>query len=135
MKENQTRPGEFLDTEPIQLLPELAMVALLRRLQPVQIRVKIFLIEERRSVNALQLRVLLVAFPIRARDGKQLECLDPLGRWNMRAPAEVGESGPEGVFRKYVARSLRNQLDFHGLIGVQLQSLGLRSVLALVRQV
>ena len=64
MEEDQPWPGEFLDAEQIQFLADLAVVAFLRFLNAGEIGVQIFLREERRSCNALQLRVLVVALPI-----------------------------------------------------------------------
>ena len=76
MEEDQPRPGEFLDAEQIQFLAQLAVVALLGFFELGQVLVQILLGEERRAVDALQLRVLLVALPVGARDRKQLERLD-----------------------------------------------------------
>src|SRR4051812_9945781 len=64
--ENQPRTSEFLDAEQIQLLAELAMVALLRFLEFCQILVEVLLAEERRTVDTLELRILFVAFPVRS---------------------------------------------------------------------
>ena len=57
----------------------------------LQIIVEVLLREERRPVNALQLRVLLVAQPVRAGNVEQLERLDLSRRRNVRPAAEVGE--------------------------------------------
>ena len=135
VKEDQPRTGQFLDAEQIELLAQLAMVALLGFLQLGEILVEILLAEKRRAVDALQLRVLLVAFPVRARDRKQLERLDLLGGRHVRPAAEIDELRTQRVFGKNVARALRDQLDLHGLVGVELQSLVLLRVLALVGQV
>ena len=91
MPEDQPRPGQFLDGEQVELLAQHAMVALLRLFQLVQVLVQVLLGEERRAVDALQLRILLVAQPVRAGDVQQLERLDPAGRRDMRPAAEVGE--------------------------------------------
>ena len=91
MPENQARPGELLDGKQIKLLSEHAVVALLGFFLLLEEVVEIFLGIKRGPVDALKLRVLLVAQPVRAGDIEQLECLDlPRGR-NVRAAAEVGE--------------------------------------------
>ena len=76
MEEDQPGPGELLDAEQIELLAELAVVALLGLFEPLEVFVQILLREERGAVDALQLLVVLVALPVRAGDGEQLERLD-----------------------------------------------------------
>jgi hypothetical protein len=78
-------PGEFLDAEQIQLLAELAVVALLRFFKLVEVLVELLLREPGGAVNALQLLVLLVALPVGAGDREQLERLELRG---------VGTCGP-----------------------------------------
>jgi hypothetical protein len=73
------------------LLAQHAVVAFLGLLDVLQVIVKVLLGEERRSVDTLQLRILLISQPVRARDVEQLEGLDFPGRRNMRPAAEVGE--------------------------------------------
>src|SRR5258707_14096850 len=91
MPENQPRPGEFLNREQVELLPQHAVVALLGLFELIEIGVEVFFREEGRPVNALQLRILLVAQPVSARNVEQLERLDLSGRRNVRAAAEVRE--------------------------------------------
>ena len=91
MPENQPRPRQFLDGKQIELLAQHAMVAFLRLFQLLQMSVEIFLREKRSPVNALQLRILLVAQPVRAGDVEQLERLDLAGRRNVRPAAEIRE--------------------------------------------
>ena len=91
MPEDQARPGQLLDGEQIELLAQHAMVALLGLFELVEVVVEVLLGEERGAVDALQLRVLLVAEPIGAGDVEQLERLDAPGRRNVRPTAEVGE--------------------------------------------
>ena len=67
--------------EELQLAAELAMVALFRFLQPVQIGVQFLLVAPGGAVDALQLRVLGVAAPIGAGDLGQLERIADLRRW------------------------------------------------------
>ena len=89
MPENQPRPGQFLDGKQIELLPEHAMVALLGLFLLVEKIVEVFLREKRRPVNALQLRILLIAQPVGAGNVQQLERLDLPGRRDVRAAAEI----------------------------------------------
>src|ERR1700680_1134959 len=67
------------------------MVALLGFLLLVQKVVEVFLREKRSPINALQLRILLIAKPISAGDAEQFERLDFSSRRKMRSAAEVGE--------------------------------------------
>ena len=91
MPEDQARAGELLDGEQVELLAEHAMVALLGLFELVQVVVEILLGEERRAVDALELRIFLVAQPVGAGDVQQLERLDASGGRDVRAAAEVGE--------------------------------------------
>jgi len=122
MKENQPGAGEFLDAEQIELFAELAMVALFGLLHLLEIGVKFLGGKEGRAVNALELLVVLVAFPVGASDGEQLEGLD-LGRVrDVRAAAEVDEMGAQGVLGENIARALLDQLTLHPGIGVLAQT-------------
>ena len=89
MPEDQPRPGQLLNGKQVKLLAQHAMVALLRFFDLVQIAVEIFLAEKRSSVNALQLRVLLVSQPVSPGDIQQLECFDLARRRDVRSAAEV----------------------------------------------
>ena len=110
MEEDQSRPGQLLDAEQVQLLAQLAMVAFLGLFELGQMLVQFFLREKCRPVDALQLRVLLIALPVRSGDGKQLERLDLLGGRHVRPAAEVDEMRPQRVFGKDLAGALRDQL-------------------------
>ena len=68
------------------------MVARLDLLEPLEVRVEILGVEECGAVDALQLLVLLVAQPVRARDGGDLEGLDAACGGKVRAAAEVSEA-------------------------------------------
>src|SRR5947199_10056620 len=89
MPEDQPRPGQLLNGKQVKLLAQHAMVALLRFFDRVQIAVEIFLAEKSSSVNALQLRVLLVSQPVSTGDIQQLECFDLARRSDVRSAAEV----------------------------------------------
>src|SRR5437016_12871029 len=89
MPEDQPRPGQLLNGKQVKLLAQHAMVALLRFFDLVQMAFEIFLAEKRSSVNALQLRVLLVSQPVSPGDIQQLECFDLARRRDVRSAAEV----------------------------------------------
>src|SRR3546814_15961061 len=61
----------LLEVEQVHLLAQLAMVALGRFLQPVEVRVELLSVEPAGAVDARQPRVLLVAPPIRPRPPPQ----------------------------------------------------------------
>ena len=77
--------------EEVELRPEPAVVARARLLEPLEVRVEVGLREERRAVDPRQLRVLLVAAPVRAGEARQLDRLDRRRVLQVRAAAEVGE--------------------------------------------
>ena len=108
--------GEFLDAEKIELLAQLAMVALLGFLELGEVFVEFLLGEPGGAVDALQLAVVLVALPIGAGDGEQLERLDLGGRRQVRAAAEVDEMRPQRVFGEDVVGALFDELDLHRLV-------------------
>ena len=76
MEEDQPGPGQFLNAEQVQLLAQLAVVALLGLFELLEVLVQVLLAEEGGAVDALQLLVVLVALPVGAGDGEQLERLD-----------------------------------------------------------
>ena len=79
------------EVEEVELRAEPAVVALLRLLEALEVQVEIGLRVEGRPVDPRQLRVLLVAAPVRAGEAGQLERLDRLRVLEVRAAAEVGE--------------------------------------------
>ena len=66
--ENQSRPGQFLDAEKIQLCAEAAMVAALGLFEFVQVFVELRFFYEARAVNPLHLRIAFVPLPVCAGD-------------------------------------------------------------------
>ena len=66
MPEDEARAGQLLNAEQVELLAQHAMVAPGRFFQPGEVCVQILLREKRRAVDALQLRILLVAEPVGA---------------------------------------------------------------------
>src|SRR3546814_20798933 len=68
----------FLLMEQIELLGELAMIALLGFFDLLQIRLEFVIGCKRHAVDALQLRIVGVAAPVHAADANQLECATKL---------------------------------------------------------
>src|SRR5882672_5496164 len=89
MPEDQPRTGDLLNGKQVELLAKNAVIASLNLFQPLEVRIQILRVEERRPVNTLQLLVLLVAQPVSSGDRGHLERLDPPRRRHMRAAAEV----------------------------------------------
>ena len=82
--------GFVLDVEEIELASELAVIALFGFLDHAQVRLQLVLVGKRQAVDALQLRVLRITAPVRARDLGQLERFTELaGGRHVRAQAHV----------------------------------------------
>ena len=77
--------------EEVELAAERAVIAPLGLLDAMQVRVELFLLEERRAVDALQHLALLVAAPVGAGRVQQLEVLDARRVGHVRAAAEIDE--------------------------------------------
>src|SRR5689334_3536600 len=65
------------------------MVAFLRFLNLVQVRVEVFLAEKGGAVKALELRPCRIVLPVGARNAQQLECADLAGMRNMWPATKV----------------------------------------------
>ncbi len=79
-----------LHVEEIEQPGELAVIALLRLFQTVQVGIEVFLLRPGRAIDALQHGVLRIAAPVGAGQLHQLErARQPAGRWQMRAAADV----------------------------------------------
>ncbi len=114
--QRQARADIGREGEKLQLAAELAMVALLRFFQPVEIGVQLLLVAPGGAVDALELRVLGIAAPIGAGDLGQLERVADLRRSSeMRAAAEVVPVAMP-VDRDVFAGG--NALDQFGLVGL-----------------
>ena len=97
-------PGGFLNAEKLQLRAEFAMIAALGFFDSMEIFVEFFLLKKQ-GVNALELRISFLAFPIGAGNVDKFERLNAFGGRNMRATAEVDEiSG--GIKRDHRVRRL-----------------------------
>ena len=91
MPEDEAGAGELLNAEEVELLAEDAMVAARGFFKAREVRVEIFLREERGAVDALELRIFLVAEPVSAGEAGDLEGFDAAGGRHVRAAAEVDE--------------------------------------------
>ena len=91
MPEDEAGAGDLLDGEEVELLAEDAVVARLDLFELLEVGVEVLRVEEGCAVDALELLVLLVAEPVGAGDGGDLERLDAAGGGDVRAAAEVGE--------------------------------------------
>ncbi len=89
--ERQAGAYVVVEGEEFEFLAELAVVALFRLLEHGELGVHLGLVFEGGAVDALELRVLLVALVIGAGDVGELERADVAGAHDMRAGAEVGE--------------------------------------------
>src|SRR5258708_19600295 len=67
------------------------MIAALGFFEAMEIFVQLLLGEEAGGINALELWIPFLTFPVRASNAHQLESLDALGGRNMRTAAEVDE--------------------------------------------
>lgn len=85
------------DGEEVQLVAELAVVALLGLDQEVQVRLQLVLGRPGGAVDALQHRVLLAAAPVGGRVAHQLERRDVAGARQVRAAAEVAPAQVAGL--------------------------------------
>src|SRR6185312_6323922 len=116
MEENQSRTSQFLNTEQIEFLADLPVIALLRLFELVEVIFNVLLRKEDGAVDALELFILLVALPVRAGNRRQSEGLELRSIRHVRTAAEIDEVRPEGVFGKRIIGLLLNELDLHGLI-------------------
>jgi hypothetical protein len=89
--EDEAGAGDFLDGEEVELLAEDAVVAGLDLFEFLEVGFEVLGVEEGGAVDALELLVVLVAEPVGAGDGGDLEGLDAAGGGDVRAAAEVGE--------------------------------------------
>ena len=84
--------GLVLEVEEVHLLAELAMVAALGFLEPIEIRLELLRVGPRSAVDALQHLVVRVAAPIGARELHELEArAEPARRGQVRAAAQIDE--------------------------------------------
>ena len=90
MEEREAR-AFLMQAEEVELLAELAVIALLGLLEHMEVCVEISLLLEGRAVDALQHLVVLVAAPVSTGDAHELQGLDLARRDDVRAGAEIRE--------------------------------------------
>ena len=90
-KHRKTGADIVVENEKLQFLAELAMIALLRFLEHREVIVEFLFRFERGAVNALQLRILFVAFVVSAGDARELERADVSRAHDVRAGAKIDE--------------------------------------------
>ena len=108
------------EVEEVELRPDATVVAGSGLLEPLEVSVEIRLRIERRSVDTGQLRVPLVPAPVRAREARELECLDRRRVLEMRPATEVGEVALR--VERDRALGVAGQFDLVGL-GLRLEAL------------
>ncbi len=89
VEDRETRADLVREREQVELDAELAVVAPLGLLEPVEVLLQRLVALPRGAVDALEHRALLVAPPVRARDLRQLERTELAGRRDVRAAAQV----------------------------------------------
>ena len=90
MPERRSR-ADIVEAEQVQLDAQPTVVALLRLLAPPEVLVELLLRRPDRAVDPLEHVALLVASPVGAGDGQQLERPDLRGRRDVRTLAQVDE--------------------------------------------
>ena len=89
--EDQAGAGFFLNAEEIEFGAEFAVIAALGFFEAMEIFVEFLLGVEGSGINALELRIPFLSFPVRAGDAHEFERLDAFGGRNVRAAAEIDE--------------------------------------------
>ena len=92
MEHREARADLVGEREQVELGPEPSVIALGRLLQLVQVLLEVGVTRPRRSVDALQHRIALVAPPVGAGDPRQLEVPEPVGVGHVGPAAEVDEA-------------------------------------------
>src|SRR5205823_12222852 len=89
---NKPRADLLVDAEWLQRSAQLAMVAPLDLLELLEVGVELLWRRPHGPIDPRELRLCLVAPPVRARDREQLEGADLSGPLDMRSPAEIDEA-------------------------------------------
>jgi hypothetical protein len=90
--QHETRTELLVDAEELELSAEHAVIAAFDLLESGEIGVELLLVGPDGAVDALQLRIALIAPPVRAGDRQQLERPDVAGPRHVRALAEIHEA-------------------------------------------
>src|ERR1051325_3100064 len=109
--QGQTWPDILIDDVNFEFLPELAMVALLRFLEHREVIVELLSSFECGAVNALELRILFVAFVVGTGDVGELERADVSGPHDVRAGAEIDEVAVAIERDFFVSRNVLDDVD------------------------
>ena len=114
MPEDEAGTGDFLNGEEVKLLAEDAVVARLDLFQAGEVGLEVLIVEEGGAVDALELRVVLIAEPVGTGYGHDLEGFDAAGGGDVGATAEVGEGAVavEGDFFAGLGE-LFDEVDLH----------------------
>src|SRR6478735_12808036 len=112
--QRQPRADLLAVHEELKLTAQPAVVAPLRLLQPLQVRVKLLLRVPCRAVDTLEHRALFVATPVCSGDAHQLERTDLARILDMLPTAEV-EERPLYLDTNRLAGQILDQLDLVGL--------------------
>src|SRR5436190_6714092 len=91
MPEHEALSVVFLNRKQIEFAAESSMVTLLSFLTLFQPTVEFSLSEERRAIDALHLRALRIAFPVRAGQRQKLERFQTVRVRNVRTKTEIDE--------------------------------------------
>src|SRR4051812_14193109 len=102
------------------------MVATLGLLEPMKMRLEIFLLPERSRVDALKHLPVLIATPIRARGVQELEVLEVRSVGHVRPAAKVDERTVRIGRDDLIVGELAESLELERVVGEALASLGLR---------
>jgi len=101
----------------------------------VQVIFEILLVEEGGAIDALKLLIVLVAFPVGAGDGQQLERFE-LGRvGHVRPAAEIDEVRAERILGEDFVGAFLDELTLHPGVGIFSEAFLFARVDALVRKI
>ena len=118
MEDSEARTDLIWEAKQVQLNAQLAMIALCRLFEALQVRVMLFLRRPCGSIDSLQLLVVLVASPVGSCASQQREGLaDSAGIWKVWTAAKISPGdGAIGVYvfvnrelsRPYLCRTFAN---------------------------
>src|SRR5262249_15623568 len=105
-KHGQTRSDVIIDYEKLQLLPELAMIALFGFLEHREVIVEFLFRVECGAVNPLQLRILFIPLVVGACHAGQAKRADIASARHMGASAEIDEIATAIKRNSFVGRNV-----------------------------
>src|SRR5579864_5073574 len=110
--EDETAAGVFHERKEAELASELAVIAAFCFCEKGKILVELLRRRKCRAVDALQLRIVFVAAPIRAGDAEQFERTNFTGTMRVSATAEIGELADRVQRDRLAFRNLTRDLLF-----------------------